>query len=380
MELKTSHIVNRDKKEITFLLYGIIGEKIDGDYFAQELNWAGRNYDIITIRINSDGGDVTQGLSIISEIFASSAHVITKIDGVAASIAGVIAFAGDEIKANDYAQWMCHEAYYIDKSGKRVPNEQLSAKDKKAIKKANEQLAFLLSKRGKSEEEIAKLMKKETWLKADELLADQLIDEVIETGRKSELAALAPQKLVAKLIDENPQITQKTDTNMKLIALALGLPENATEKQIVDAINAEKAKLTSASNKVTTMEKALVDQKIEQGKASGAITDDNEAEMRELATANAGLFDKVVKKMVAKTTTDDEQDGNQNNLQTEKPLRMSDVLNVLKNQTGGGSSSKTEAEQFDDLQKNDPDALEEMETKEPEKFKKLYDAYEKSLR
>lgn len=68
MELRTKHIINREKREITFLIYGVIGEKVDGDYLARELSWVDREYDVVTLRINSDGGYVTQGLSIVSQL------------------------------------------------------------------------------------------------------------------------------------------------------------------------------------------------------------------------------------------------------------------------------------------------------------------------
>ena len=106
MDLRYTKIVGREKRKAEMLLYGIIGEKIDGDYFAQELNWLGREYDEITIRINSFGGDFNQGLSIVSEIRASKAFIITVVEGVAASMAGVIALAGDERRMNDYARIM----------------------------------------------------------------------------------------------------------------------------------------------------------------------------------------------------------------------------------------------------------------------------------
>jgi hypothetical protein len=212
-------------------------------------------------------------------------------------------------------------------------------------------------------------MKKETWFNAEELLREKLVDEIIDTGRKIELAAMQPKKLVAKLIDEN----FKPDSDMKLIALAMGLPETATEQQIVDAINKQKSELTSAKAVVATSEKALVDQMVAQGKANGTITDDNEADMRELAVASPKLFNK----MVAKATSEDGKDV-KDEAKNDQPLRLSDVLAAMKTQTGGGDT-KTEAEQWDNLQKNDPSALAKMEIAEPEKFKKLQNAYEKSL-
>ena len=50
-------------------LYGTIGSRVDGDYFAHELASLDRDdFDQIHIRMNSPGGNVFQGMSIVSAI------------------------------------------------------------------------------------------------------------------------------------------------------------------------------------------------------------------------------------------------------------------------------------------------------------------------
>jgi ATP-dependent Clp protease, protease subunit len=101
MELK--HVTSLDelKKTATLLLYGEIGDKVDGDYFAQEINFLSKQYDEIVIRINSGGGSVLQGLSIFNAMLNSPAFIVVNIDGIAASMAGVIAMAGNIVRMND---------------------------------------------------------------------------------------------------------------------------------------------------------------------------------------------------------------------------------------------------------------------------------------
>ena len=54
-------------------LYGAIGPRVDGDYFAQELASLDRgDFDMIHIRMNSPGGNVFQGMSIVSAILPSA--------------------------------------------------------------------------------------------------------------------------------------------------------------------------------------------------------------------------------------------------------------------------------------------------------------------
>lgn len=62
-------------------LYGAIGPRVDGDYFAQELASLDRgDFDMIHIRMNSPGGNVFQGMSIVSAILSMntpSAYIST---------------------------------------------------------------------------------------------------------------------------------------------------------------------------------------------------------------------------------------------------------------------------------------------------------------
>ena len=60
-------------------LYGAIGPRVDGDYFAQELASLDRgDFDMIHIRMNSPGGNVFQGMSIVSAILSMNTPVCTQ--------------------------------------------------------------------------------------------------------------------------------------------------------------------------------------------------------------------------------------------------------------------------------------------------------------
>lgn len=346
MELKTKHIINREQKSITFLLYGIIGDKVDGDYLAQEINWADSYYDTIQLRINSDGGSVSQGLSILSVLMSAKAFVHIHVDGVAASMAAVLLPAADKVTMNDYARIMIHSPYYVDENGKAIEN--LSDKDKKSLAHTKAQLVTLLSKRGKTEEEVTKLMKTDTWFDASTALLEGLVDEVITTGRKKELAALEPKQLVACLIKES---LPKTEIIMKQVCAKLGIAAESDEQAIVAAIEAREA--------------AVVDQHIAFGKKTGVITDANEAKMRRLAAADFELFLDFVGEAQPGTATQKATGGQ----------RVSSLLKDLNVKAPGAKAEKT----YDWMQRNDPAALAKLEREDPEKFEALLDEYEANL-
>lgn len=62
----------------------------------------------INLHINSPGGDVFDGFAIYNQLAQHPARIEVDIDGVAASIASIIAMAGDEIRIAKNAQMMIH--------------------------------------------------------------------------------------------------------------------------------------------------------------------------------------------------------------------------------------------------------------------------------
>ncbi len=80
------------KHEAEIIIYGDIGWDITAKEFSDELKALGDVKDI-TVRINSFGGDVFDGVAIYSRLIDSGANITVFIDGIAASAASVIAMA-----------------------------------------------------------------------------------------------------------------------------------------------------------------------------------------------------------------------------------------------------------------------------------------------
>ena len=72
-----------------------------------------KNVDELNIRINSGGGDAFDGLAIYNTLKDHNAHKIVHIDGLAASIATVIAMAGNVVKMAEASEFMIHRAWTI---------------------------------------------------------------------------------------------------------------------------------------------------------------------------------------------------------------------------------------------------------------------------
>lgn len=92
-------------------IYGDIGESWWGEGviaadFVKEL--AALDVEKLTVRINSGGGSVPDGIAIYNALKRHKASVTTCVDSQAASIASLIAMAGDNREIADNAQMMLH--------------------------------------------------------------------------------------------------------------------------------------------------------------------------------------------------------------------------------------------------------------------------------
>lgn len=96
--------------EVAILLYGDVGDgqKVDSSRVVAELMELQLRYKKIDVRINSNGGDVFSGIAIYEALRTCKADVTIYVDGVAASIAGIIAMCGKPLYMSPYARLMIH--------------------------------------------------------------------------------------------------------------------------------------------------------------------------------------------------------------------------------------------------------------------------------
>ena len=97
-------------------IFGDIGESWYGDSvaakdFVREI--AALDVDEMTVRINSYGGSVSDGIAIYNAIRRHKANVTISIEGIAASIASLIAMAGNQIEMADNALMMIHAPWGV---------------------------------------------------------------------------------------------------------------------------------------------------------------------------------------------------------------------------------------------------------------------------
>ena len=168
-------------------IYGNIGDRWDENgVVAADLvrELAALEVDTITLRINSYGGSVPDGLAIYNALKRHKAAVDVQVDGVAISCAGYIAMAGDTVTMADNAMLMIHAPWGLAMGNSAELREQADMLDKYAAAMATS----YASKSGKSVEQCMALLTdgKDHWYTAAEAQADGFCDTV---GPAVEVAA-----------------------------------------------------------------------------------------------------------------------------------------------------------------------------------------------
>jgi ATP-dependent Clp endopeptidase proteolytic subunit ClpP len=219
---KSWYAINKkadDSAEV--MLYDEIGMwGISANSFVRDFNAIDAK--TITIRINSVGGSIFDGLAIYAAIKAHTATVNCKVDALAASIASVIAMAGDKITVAKNAFMMIHNGMVMafgDAADLR--------KEAETIDKLTNKIAEIYAGRsGKPVDEIKAKMDAETWFDASECKEYGLCDDIGDDDddgealnmivKASEKFTMPPKllkyaaKLVAKPpIKETPPMAEK---------------------------------------------------------------------------------------------------------------------------------------------------------------------------
>jgi ATP-dependent Clp protease, protease subunit len=178
------------KNSAELTLYGVIsqdswwGDEVTPKQFSDDLKALG-DIEEITVRINSDGGDVFAGLAIHNMLKRHKAKVTVYVDGLAASIASIIAMAGDKVIMPKGSMMMIHNPWTSVWGGDA--DDFRHAAD--VLDKIRDSLVDVYAEKTQlDQEEIKALLDAETWLTAEDAVAKGFADEV--EGTMSVAAAI----------------------------------------------------------------------------------------------------------------------------------------------------------------------------------------------
>lgn len=164
------------------ILYEDIGDSLFGGVsakqFAADLKALGK-LRTLDLRINSNGGDVFAGMAIYRQLVEHPAEITTHIDGVAASVASIIAMAGKKIRISESGFLMIHEAWGMGVGG---PDDLRSLANLLEVTTAT--MGDVYSARtGNSAAKIKQWMTAETWWTGKDAVANGFADEVAPNMR-----------------------------------------------------------------------------------------------------------------------------------------------------------------------------------------------------
>lgn len=148
----------------------------------------------INLRLNSPGGSVFEGIAIANAIRSHPADVTVYVDALAASIASVIALAGNRIVMMPQSQFMVHNA-----SGACYGDATEMTKMADLLDKQSRNIAQAYAEHtGGSLADWQDYMAAETWFTAEEAVAAGLADEVMPMKPRQDDDAQEPAAATAQ--------------------------------------------------------------------------------------------------------------------------------------------------------------------------------------
>jgi len=159
------------------LLYGEIGDwwdELDAESVVRQLEFL--NKDEITVRIHSGGGLILEGLAIYNRLAQSTASIVVYIDGLAASMASVIAMAGDVIRMPSNSWLMIHKPWN-NVSG-NADDMRRMADNLDGLEDST--LGIYMTRFNRSEDELKEMLRNDTWINAQDALEMGFIDEITD--------------------------------------------------------------------------------------------------------------------------------------------------------------------------------------------------------
>ncbi|MCD8008352.1 MAG: ATP-dependent Clp protease proteolytic subunit [Clostridiales bacterium] len=302
------------KGECCILLYGDIGDYdlVKSANIAQELLEAEAQYQKINVHINSNGGDVFSGIAIFNALRNSQADITIYVDGIAASIASIVALCGKPVYMSRYARLMLHGVsggVYGTKTDLKDYLEQMEALETTLCE-------MYAAKLQQSPEEIkARYFDgQDHWLTAEEAHTLGLIDGIYDAAPVPE--ADTPEK-VYQYIQNKYNQSLKENKMLEQLKKRASFANCATDDQVlqkIDELENTAAKVPGLEQEKTTLQaevdgykekekqaqEAAYDQEVDTAFDEGRITDPERTEFKNLMRVNPESVRNIIQTRPAK--------------------------------------------------------------------------------
>lgn len=215
----------------------------------------------ITVNINSGGGDVFSGVAIHNMLKSHKAHVTVKIDGLAASIASVIAMAGDKVIIPRNSMLMIHNAWTF-----AVGNASDLRKQAEDLEKINSVVinSYLDKNPDIDEDKLRSLMDNETWLTAQEAKDLGLVDVIAEPNK-------AAANITKSQIERYDNVPSKFKNEESTVETPKETKQEVTADDVMSALDEIKSDVKAILEHVSKDETPKEDEEIDASQAQNSF-------------------------------------------------------------------------------------------------------------
>ena len=291
---------------------GLDNEGVVSRAFVKEFKYLSSVSSEIIININSSGGSVLTGLNIVTAILDCKIPTTSRITGVAASMASIIALAADKTIILDYALYMVHNPFSLTGEAQ---DDQLEA--------FAGMLRVIYSKRlGMDEDEVKAFMdgdqgKDGTWYNSDkqkDIFKFEVEETMTQKSLEENISDLGDTVVSSEVVNELQLIAANITIDLGKDYIT-GSEEVTKEKQQVEPLNdtevivaATKNKKVSNKNKIDHMDLSKISASL---KIEDATVEAIEARVGEIIANNSSLEKTVAAKneeLVAANSSISEKD------------------------------------------------------------------------
>lgn len=346
------------EESATLLLYGDIGDgyKVESGRIVSELIALQSQYDKIDVRINSRGGDVFSGMAIYNALRQSKSDITIYIDGVAASIAAIIALCGKPLYMSPYAKLMLHSV-----SGGTWGNASALRQTADQMEQLQKDLANMIAGRCgmKAKDVQAKYFdEKDHWIDAQEALEMKLCDGIYDMATTEEQPQTAEE--IYNFFNNRLVFEPQNSHEMALIDDIKAIP-SFSDKEDASAIVAHIKALENKATKVDALQQA------------------NEAYKTQIADLQAKEVDAFLNTAVSEGKITKEQIPTMKKLMISDRAAAEELINSMKVKDGvravdfidqGGPKNAFEGKTWDQLDKEN--RLADLKAQNKQLFCSLY--------
>lgn len=185
----------KEENEADVFIYGDIGGwwgGVTAEQFAKDV--AELKVDTLNVRLNSPGGIVFEGVAIYNALARHSANVIVHVEGIAASIASIIAMAGDEVRIAEGSRFMIHDPWSIVMGS--AADLRAEADVLEGLK--SDLIDIYAARTEQSRDDLAAWMTAETWLSARDAVDKGFADSMTPAKKKEKKDAHARSAMLSR--------------------------------------------------------------------------------------------------------------------------------------------------------------------------------------